>query len=136
MLKMEVPMKYVGFLFVLFVGVLVSTRVPALQVDCPFPEGVVEWQEADKKYVCKFSAVAPAPSRSVQAAPQIIVRQTAPIIYQTVPIYPYPFWGTSYYGWGGSGIYYGPNYYPGWYGNYGSLGINLSFGHHHHHDHH
>jgi hypothetical protein len=128
-------MKYVGVLFILFVGVLLSTRGQALQVDCPFPEGTVEWEKTEERYVCKFLAAPPAPSRSVQAAPQIIVRQVVPIVYQTFPMYPYPFWVAPYWGWGGTGIYYGPSYYFDGYRDYGFLGLSLRFGGHHHHDH-
>ena len=60
-------MKMVGVLFiaVLFLGVAVSTRAQALQLDCPFPEGTVEWQDAEKKYICKLPAAVATPPPTV-----------------------------------------------------------------------
>lgn len=143
-------MKSAGVLFVLvlFFEILGPVRTQALQLDCPFPEGSVEWQDVDKKYVCKFATVAPAPPPAVQAAAKRYApRQTYPVIVQRFPTYPsyvyprYPFWGGTYWGWGGTGIYYGPSYFSSTiFGghHYHSDGHFLHdlLGGHNHHDHH
>ena len=106
-------MKSLGvlFLLILLVGVSVSSQVQALQVDCPFPEGTVEWQEAGKKYVCTFAAVAPVQSPAVKSVCCAIVQQTPSIIVQTIPVYPYPFWGPL---WGRQSLFYPDAYGYGW----------------------
>ena len=106
-------MKNLGvlFLLILLVGVSVSSQVQALQVDCPFPEGTVEWQETGKKYVCVFPTAAPASPSDMRQVSQIIVQRAPSVIVQTVPVYPYPFWGPL---WGRQSLFYPDAYGYGW----------------------
>lgn len=113
-------MKMLGalFIFVLFVGFFASTRAQALQVDCPFPEGVMEWQKAEERYSCKFAAAVSTVSPVVRVEPQIIVRQAPSVVpqipivvVQTVPLYPFPFWGPL---WGRMSVFYSSTYGYGW----------------------
>ncbi len=116
-------MKMLGalFIFVLFVGFFASTRAQALQVDCPFPEGVMEWQKAEERYSCKFAAAVSAVSPVVRVEPQsavrqvsnVVVQQIPIVVVQTVPIYPYtyPFWGPL---WVRQSLFYPDAYGYGW----------------------